>query len=417
MERFRSNPAYQTVTAVAVLVAASLFGAGVDGAAAQRSPGIQILADTTASDTSGTTTIRLRVTDEGNRDHEIQISVSDDGSAGIVRFGEGITVNAGEFVDGDVVAIGGSIKNYGRVGGDCVAIGGNITHGEGASVDGNTVCLGGRLTLEDGTRIGGDAVTIWGSIRRAATAEIAGQEVEVGGGPVFGGKLPPFFGGGAAGDFWSLFRQIVWAATLLGLGVLLFVLFPTRMERVSGTVEISSLKAFFAGLAGWILYLPVFLALVITIIGIPVALLLLLLTPVLLMIAYAGTADALGRRLGGRFTGRVVPGRNAVLIGVLLLQAAPLLARVFGLVGSVFEILAFVLNFLAAAVAFVAVTCGFGALLISRFRPAQPEYLASPPPPPPYPVDAPVFGPAPGSGPPPPGASGSGGERPPDRGY
>src|SRR5262245_26664641 len=44
----------------------------------------------------------------------------------LVRFGEDVEIAADKVIEGDVVAIGGSVTVYGRVKGDCVAIGGTV---------------------------------------------------------------------------------------------------------------------------------------------------------------------------------------------------------------------------------------------------------------------------------------------------
>jgi hypothetical protein len=87
----------------------------------------------------------------------------DDGDA-IVHFGSDIHVGKREHVDGDVVAIGGSIYIDGEVDGDVVAIGGSVTLGPKAEVDGDVVALAGDLELHDGAEIDGDAVSVGGDI-------------------------------------------------------------------------------------------------------------------------------------------------------------------------------------------------------------------------------------------------------------
>jgi hypothetical protein len=86
-----------------------------------------------------------------------------DGDA-IVRFGSDIHVGKRDHVEGDVVAIGGSVYIDGEVDGDVVAIGGSVTLGSKAEVDGDVVALAGDLELHDGAEIDGDVVSVGGDI-------------------------------------------------------------------------------------------------------------------------------------------------------------------------------------------------------------------------------------------------------------
>jgi hypothetical protein len=82
----------------------------------------------------------------------------------IVHFGSDIYVEKGEHVEGDVVAIGGSVYIEGEVDGDVVAVGGSVTLGRRAEVDGDVVAVAGDLELHRGCEIDGDAVSVGGDI-------------------------------------------------------------------------------------------------------------------------------------------------------------------------------------------------------------------------------------------------------------
>lgn len=84
----------------------------------------------------------------------------DGATADLVRVGEDITVEANETIEGDVVAIGGSVTILGKVKGDVVAIGGNVRLDSQASVRGDVVCVGGSLDREEGAEIGGQNVSV-----------------------------------------------------------------------------------------------------------------------------------------------------------------------------------------------------------------------------------------------------------------
>ena len=75
-----------------------------------------------------------------------------------VRFGGRVTVDEGETIYGDAVAIGGSTASNGTVTGNAVAIGGDLMLGPNADLRGDAVVVGGTLQREPGARIGGKVV-------------------------------------------------------------------------------------------------------------------------------------------------------------------------------------------------------------------------------------------------------------------
>jgi hypothetical protein len=116
----------------------------------------------------------------------------------------------------------------------------------------------------------------------------------------------------------------------------------------------------------------VFIALVITIVGIPVAIMLIFLTPLLVLFGYAGVAQVVGEGMGSRFLGSGGL-RRSIFVGLIILEGSVLLARMFGVIGSVFGILAVLFGLVGYTVIFVATTMGFGAVIMTRFRPELPE--------------------------------------------
>jgi len=358
-------------------------GALVVSAHAQPEPGIEILSDSAAVPVEPITdedrTFQIRV-DDGDEEHTIQISVGTSrggGRDGIVRFGEDITIHEGEFVDGDVVAMGGTIVNRGRVSGDIVGLGGTIILGPGSVSDGDVVCVGGMLEIGDDARVDGDAVSVWGRMKRADTSEVRGEIVEVGS---FGGitglpfAITGFSHSSFLMDLWGLLRRLLWVGVMALIGMVLFQVFPSRMGRVHDIAREDGMKAFLVGLAGWILWLPVFVALLITIVGIPVAILLIFLTPVMVLFGYLGVAAAAGERFDLRFGGEGAGIKRAMVVGLLVLEGgviAAKLVKVAGTYAGVLDVIAGVIGLLGYCVIFVAGTVGFGALILSRFRPRE----------------------------------------------
>jgi hypothetical protein len=322
-------------------------------------------------------------------------------------------------VDGDVVAIGGSVTVRGRVKGDCVAVGGTVRMEDKGVVEGDAVSVGGGVQTSDSSRIGGSNVSV--------------------------GK----FDFGHMNHLWPTVGAIgilstgTWMIqTLVGLMITLFLawisllLLRRRIESAADHVHEHFGKSFLWGLLGWVglvLTVPVgvialiltcviaIVILCITIIGIPVAILLaiaMVLAIVGLVVAvvyaaflgYLAGALYLGRRLlGQRAAGKPLLAIGAGVVLILLLRLAG------HLVGTVsfflFHPVGMAFGFAAGLLAFIIATAGLGAILSWRFKidsgPARgftgaSQWSSTPPPPPPAPAPKPA---GPSTAPPPDGTS------------
>ena len=396
MFRSHSNPLRLLsvwITAGTLIALAGFVPAAAQPERPEAPPAVPAPTDTVEATQGSSPDVRVHINVRDKNLVDIEVNDHALKQADYVRFGESIHIAKGERVSGDVVALGGSIVVEGMVDGDCVAIGGSVTLKEGAEVEGEVVSLGGVLTLEDSTRVGSDAVSIWGKLKASPGAEVMGNVSDVG----FGGFRPNGFtmfdGDRGIGHRFLLFlSRVVWVFLLVGLGILAYSIFPRRMERLSDTVERRGLVTFLAGMAGWILWLPAFVLLCITIVGIPVAILLLVFTPILLLLGYLAVAQIAGKRVGPKLSLSGTSTARTLLVGVLALEGALLVGKVLGLVGSFLHFFGVFLAVVGWSVIFVAVTMGFGAFLITRFRnaPEVPIEAAVPGTPPP-PVGPPTY--------------------------
>jgi cytoskeletal protein CcmA (bactofilin family) len=80
---------------------------------------------------------------------------------GKVRSGQTVEVPAGQTVQGDLIASGGTVRVDGRVDGDLVATGGQIT--VGGTVTGDVMAAGGNITISG--QVDGDARLAGGQVR------------------------------------------------------------------------------------------------------------------------------------------------------------------------------------------------------------------------------------------------------------
>ena len=269
-----------------------------------------------------------------------RIIVHGHGGNEIVQFFKDVTVERGESV-GDVVSLFGNVRNKGTIGGDCVAILGSIEQGDSA------VILG-------------DAVTIGGGLREVGEgARVEGQTVSIGFLPFAGFAIPsvPLL------LFFALFAY----ALFVGLAALFARLFPERLVRIAETVSRRTFLSLVLGLLSGPLALMLGLLLMVTVIGIPLALILPLLYLLAAFIGYAAAAYLLGLKLLGRRADPAGPMLVPIAAGtgfitLFLLLGLPLLALEGG-----FRMLGFGLITLWLVIGKVCWMIGFGALLLSRF--------------------------------------------------
>lgn len=279
-----------------------------------------------------------------------------------VRIGRDVTVDEGETVEGDVVAVGGSVRVDGEVQGDVVGVGGSVTLGPRARVDGDVTVVGGQL-------------------HRDPAAEVSGKAQEV--------SL-----GGFEFDRWNWRRNPVglWWGSMLGsafafvgalarVGVLclltaLVLLFGREYAERAGTMAATaSLKAGAVGVIAQIMFLPLLIVtivvLVVTIVGIPLLLLIpfaLLALAIVALVGFTGIAQRVGAVTTSRFGWSDQNVYAVTIIGVVVLMLPVLLSRLVSLGGGIMFPIAMALGIAGFIVEYVAWTVGFGAMALTRFN-------------------------------------------------
>ena len=286
----------------------------------------------------------------------------------IVRIGGGaVNVAENERVDGDVVAIGGAVTVDGEVTGDVVGVGGGLTLGPHAVVRGEVTAVGGPF-------------------KRDPQAQVFGQVNEIGIGGN-GQTIPPYNINMRDVLFGSLASRVGSLATTV-VRVLMFILFALivtavahrPVEQIAARISSEPVRAGLVGLLGEILFVPVLvvtiLALVISIIGIPLLLLVpfgIILVGIVMLVGFTGAAHLVGTWTLERL-GRAE--RNPYLVaavGIVMIAGLTLVGRLFALalggLGAPFYIAGYLLEY-------VAWTIGFGAAIQTwlhmRRRPATP---------------------------------------------
>jgi len=262
----------------------------------------------------------------------------------IVKTGRDIVVEEYEKVDGDVVVVGGQITVKGTVTGSVTAVGGDILVASTGVIEGDVVSIGGDIKKETG-----------GVIR----------------GKRFRTFLPKIFltPSSVLSQFQGLafFARIIKILFLLFLGIVVISIAPKNVAKVKEKIRQDFLKSALVGFAGEILILPIFILLIVTIIGIPVAI---LVEPLLilgaLILGYTGISYFIGEKLREGTSLKPDTPIMTLVIGILAVESVLLLARVVGLFGHIFSPLSWILTFIGWMFLYVVVTVGFGASILTR---------------------------------------------------
>ena len=276
--------------------------------------------------------------------------------SGTARRGSFI-VGSAEALEGDLLVVQGDADVYGRLNGNLVTVEGDVIVHPGALVSGDILALGGEVR-DMGGEIGGESRALRSSTVFAPAAAVA--EAEVGALTVVGRRLA-----GVLGVFLTL--------AALGFGLVMFG--RPNLEVVSDTVSHSFGRAFVTGLLGQILVIPTFgmliVGLILSVAGILLLPFAVAVYGLLVVVAALGGFLAVAHAMGETYVRRrmamgvVIGSPNSyryLVVGLGALAVLWLAWSMFGWVpvaGTLIGVAAFLVTWLLA-------TAGFGAALLSR---------------------------------------------------
>lgn len=277
-------------------------------------------------------------------------------------FGD-VTVHEDEEIEGQVVAVFGSVRVDGAVGDQVVAVLGSVELGPRAVVDGDIVSVGGRVRRSPGaeTRRGVTEVSLSDSTFPFHVR------------PWFDGwgDAPPFFRFGALPRLVATGIRLFLLLLLTGLAL---AIARRSVDASAARVTGSPLKTTIVGLVAEVLVLPVLIltavVLSISIIGIPLLLLLpfvVLALIVMALVGFTGTAAAIGNAVQRRFSPGATTPYAAVVVGVLVILSPVILGRVLAIVGWPLTPAAMLLVGVGFTLELLAWASGFGAMLTNAF--------------------------------------------------
>ncbi len=310
-------------------------------------------------------------------------TVDVDAPVGGAAVAAGGKLRLGAAVGQSVYAAGGQVNINGKVGHNLRVAGGRVELGPKADVAGNVSMAGGQLRLHGAVRghvqaaggrvlidgpVGGDVVVTSGRVSLGPQARIAGKlryhsgealqqdpAAQVSGGieslmPVWGGASDAQASGWSSGWWWT--------AGLVVLAALWLALAPRSSARSSQALRERPAASVALGFV-WLVCVPVLaLLLLLTIIGIPLALFSLALYLAVLPLAYVAAAVGLSDWALQRWRAAQVSA-----LGWRIAAAGLVFVLLMGLAH---------VPWLGALVAFMLLLAGLGALLLMWRRPRQP---------------------------------------------
>ncbi len=277
----------------------------------------------------------------------------DEGDA-IVKVAESVFIPADEVVPGDVVVFGGNAIIEGKVAGSVVVMGGEIRVRRGAEIKGDVVAIGGTIEEDEEVVIRGERILVGG-----VSSQI-GDRLHVG----------------------SRAIRAMLSIAMLFIGFILFFItmlfLRGKIERVSSHISANLMKCFGAGVlsaaVGLFGLLIVMIPLIITIVGIPLALLLAVSCLGVYVIACTSFVFTVGRAVATRAGIESGPFVH-LFLGVLLLSIPEIIAFLIDTLGHAPMAPYVLFKIISAFVWLFAYVVGLGAIVVSRFgsRPVEPS--------------------------------------------
>lgn len=277
-----------------------------------------------------------------------------------VAIGQDVHIAADEEILDGVAVVGGTLRVEGRLREGAVVIGGDIHLLPTADVPGDLVLVGGTLIRDPGSRV-------TGSVNYVSLGQWSRS---VG---LFDWR--PRLAFGEAGRWLSLAATVFRLSLLAALMLLVLLIARAPVARVGRAAASEPVRAAIVGLAAEVLFLPLLLvssiALGLTIVGIPFIFLLVplavLLAFVALLLGYTALACQLGEWLEDRLGWKPRSAYLATAMGLLLIVAPTLLARLLGVAPEPLRVAAFAVLIAGIAAEFFVWTIGLGAALMTGF--------------------------------------------------
>lgn len=277
-----------------------------------------------------------------------------------LAIGQDVRIAADEEILDGVAVVGGNLRVEGRLREGAIVIGGDVHLLPTADVPGDLVLVGGTLIRDPGARVTGSVSYVSvGQWSRSIGLFDWGPRLSL----------------GETGRWLSLAATVFRLSLLAALALLVLLIARAPVARVGRAAAAEPLRAALVGLAAEVLFLPLLLiasiALGLTIVGLPFIFLLIPLAIVMALVALLLGYTALACRIGEWMEDRLgwTP-RSAILatgLGMMLIVAPTLLARLLGVAPEPLRMAAFAVLVAGIAAEFLVWTIGLGAALMTGF--------------------------------------------------
>lgn len=199
----------------------------------------------------------------------------------------------------DVVVFGGNADVLGTATGDVTVIGGYARIHPGAHVHGDATAVGGKLTVDDGARVDGDVGVVGGVLDKGKGADVRGVSKEGKHGrvrvSVSDDDKPDRWS--ASGLLHEIGSSITRTALLFVFGAIFLALAAERMQALQGEIAARPMRSMALGVVGALVTAAVMIALCVTIVGIPFAVVAALLAAILIYVGVCAALTVLGAAL------------------------------------------------------------------------------------------------------------------------
>ncbi len=279
----------------------------------------------------------------------------------IVKVRVDIIIDEDQEIEGDVTALGGDVVVKGVVDGSVVALGGDILVTSTGIIEEDATSVGGEVKIEPGGIIKGERVSLKGKIPGISFFPYLLQPKVV---------LRGF----------GIVTKIVKILLLLFLGMIIFSVVPRNVGKIKDKVEKEFLKSILVGLLAWVLFLPVFVLLLITIIGIPLAILLPLVVIVALLLGYTSVSLYVGEKIKQNTNIKPQTPLLTVFLGIIAVELISIIGRLTGIFGEGLLPLYGIFTFIYWVTIFIILTTGLGSVILTRFgtKPKEIELTKTP---------------------------------------
>lgn len=265
-----------------------------------------------------------------------------------------------DWIDGPAVAILGNVHVIGHVEEDVISVGGSVF--VDGTVGGNVVAPLGDVHLGPNAYVEGDVVGV--SVQAEDEGSIGGTIEEL---PLF--RMPWVNEGPQALVMLAATAAFIKIIFSLLFGWLTLAVAPNPVVRVSERLRQKPVASFLGGVLVQLLIVPVFVLLLVTVVGIPLAVLALpLLILAGLMLGFVACSRIVGESLLGRESGK--PRLLVFVTGALSLCSPLIVAALLALsradLGDSLFLVICLLLFVGFCLLYVVYTAGLGAAIFSR---------------------------------------------------